>query len=136
MKKQRTNPTVLLVHGAMYTPWIFDRPRERLTVRGIGSHAVQLPSSNPDSGAAEGLTEDVTVVRDPIADIGGPAVLAAHSYVVATEDPALPPAIQWQWAARPGRTVGIPSGHSPHLSHADDVARVLAGAVARTRTRS
>ncbi|KFF98683.1 hypothetical protein IQ62_23205 [Streptomyces scabiei] len=226
------NPTVVLVHGAMHTPWIFAPLRERLTVRGIASHAVQLPSSNSDSAAAQGLTEDVTVVREAIEAIGGPVVLAAHSYggvpatwaaaevdqvaelvyiaafalepgtsmmdwmggvfpptwvrspdgravkagdaeasifsgvdpdlaaeavkrlnwqgmrafteklgaasahiplsyIVATEDPALPPSVQEQWAAHAAHSTQIPSGHSPHLSHTDDVAAVLSEAVAR-----
>ncbi|MEU0673834.1 alpha/beta hydrolase [Streptomyces sp. NPDC006172] len=226
------NPTVVLVHGAMHTPWIFDPLRERLTARGIASRAVQLPSSDPDSAAAQGLTEDVDVVRAEIAAVGGPVVLAAHSYggvpatwaaaeagqvaelvylaafaleagtsmmewmggdfpptwihspdglavkagdaeesifsgvdpaltaqaverlnwqgtrafteklgaaptgvpmsyVVATEDPALPPAVQEEWAARAAHVLRVPSGHSPHLSHTDDVAGLLAEAVAR-----
>ncbi|MFE0523254.1 alpha/beta fold hydrolase [Streptomyces sp. NPDC058954] len=225
-------PTVVLVHGAMHTPWIFEPLRERLTARGIESRAVQLASSNPDSAAAEGLTEDVAVVRGTIEAVGGPVVLAAHSYggvpatwaaaeaervaelvylaafalepgtsmmewmggdfpptwihspdgravkagdaeqsifsgvdpfltaeavkrlnwqgvrafteklaatptdvpltyVVATEDPALPPAVQEQWSAHCARSVRVPSGHSPHLSHADEVAAVLAEAVTR-----
>lgn len=226
------NSTVVLVHGAMHTPWIFDPLRERLTARGITSRAVQLPSSNPDSAAAQGLTEDVAVVRAAIEAVDGPVVLAAHSYggvpatwaaaeedrvaelvyiaafaldagtsmmewmgggfpptwihsadglavkagdveesifsgvdpvltaeavkrlnwqgmraftetlgaapidvpltyVVATEDPALPPAVQEQWAARAAHSLRVPSGHSPHLSHAEDVAALLAEAVAR-----
>ncbi|MFF4490490.1 alpha/beta fold hydrolase [Streptomyces sp. NPDC001544] len=230
------NPTVVLVHGAMHTPWIFEPLRERLTARGIESRAVQLPSSNPDSAATEGLTEDVAAVRDAIDAVGGPVVLAAHSYggvpatwaaaeaervaelvylaafalepgtsmmewmggdypptwihspdgravkagdaeqsifsgvdpaltaeavrrlnwqgtrafteklaaaptevpltyVVATEDPALPPAVQEQWAAHCDHRARVPSGHSPHLSHPDEVAAVLAEAVARAATR-
>jgi pimeloyl-ACP methyl ester carboxylesterase len=226
------NSTVVLVHGAMHTPWIFDPLRERLTARGITSRAVQLPSSNPDSAAAQGLTEDVAVVRAAIEAVDGPVVLAAHSYggvpatwaaaeedrvaelvyiaafaldagtsmtewmgggfpptwihsadglavkagdaeesifsgvdpvltaeavkrlnwqgmraftetlgaaptdvpltyVVATEDPALPPAVQEQWAARAAHSLRVPSGHSPHLSHAEEVAALLAEAVAR-----
>lgn len=226
------NPTVVLVHGAMHTPWIFDPLRERLTARGIASQAVQLPSSNPDSSAAQGLTEDVTVVRAAIEAVGGPVVLAAHSYggvpatwaaaeagqvaqlvhiaafalepgvsmtewmggdfpptwihspdglavkagdveesifsgvdpsltaeavkrlnwqgkrafteklgaapkhvprtyIVATEDPALPPPVQEQWAAQATHSARVASGHSPHLSHTDEVAAVLAEAVAR-----
>jgi pimeloyl-ACP methyl ester carboxylesterase len=229
------NPTVMLVHGAMHTPWIFDPLRERLTARGIASRAVQLPSSNPDSASAQGLAEDVAVVRAAIEAADGPVVLAAHSYggvpatwaaaeadqvvelvylaafaleagtsmlewmgggfpptwihspdglavkagdaeesifsgvdpaltaeavrrlnwqgmrafteklgaaptrvpltyVVATEDPALPPAVQEQWAARTAHSVRVPSGHSPHLSHADEVADVLAKAVDRATT--
>ncbi|MFD5539716.1 alpha/beta fold hydrolase [Streptomyces sp. NPDC127079] len=229
------NPTVVLVHGAMHTPWIFEPLRERLTARGVASRAVQLPSSNPDSAAAQGLTEDVDAVRTAIQASQGPVVLAAHSYggvpatwaaaeadrvaelvylaafalepgssmlewmggdfpptwihspdglavkaedaeqsifsgvdpaltaeavqrlnwqgrrafteklgaapttvpltyVVATEDPALPPAVQEQWAARAAHTLRVPSGHSPHLSHADQVADALAAAVARATT--
>ncbi|MEE1836113.1 alpha/beta hydrolase [Streptomyces sp. SP17KL33] len=229
------NPTVVLVHGAMHTPWIFDPLREGLSARGIASRAVQLPSSNPDSAAAQGLTEDVAEVRAAIRAVDGPVVLAAHSYggvpatwaaaeedrvaelvhiaafalepgtsmmewmggdfpptwnrspdglavkagdaeqsifsgvdpiltaeavkrlnwqgmraftekleagprqvtltyIVATEDPALPPAVQEQWAARATHSVRIPSGHSPHLSHAGAVEIVLAEACARART--
>ncbi|MEU0676957.1 alpha/beta hydrolase [Streptomyces sp. NPDC006172] len=228
------NPTVVLVHGAMHTPWIFDPLRERLTSRGIASRAVQLPSSNPDSAAAQGLTEDVAVVRAEIEAVDGPVVLAAHSYggvpatwaaaeegrvaelvyiaafalepgvsmmewmggdfpptwihspdglavkagdaeqsifsgvepaltaeavkrlnwqglrafteklgaapvgvpltyFVATEDPALPPAVQEQWAARAAHTVRVPSGHSPHLSHTDEITTLLTQAVARAQ---
>ncbi|WP_328930840.1 MULTISPECIES: alpha/beta hydrolase [unclassified Streptomyces] len=226
------NPTVVLVHGAMHTPWIFEPLRERLSTRGIASRAVQLPSSNPDSAAAQGLSEDVEVVRAAVAAVDGPVVLAAHSYggvpatwaaaesdqvtelvyiaafaleagtsmmewmggdfppawnhspdglavkagdaeesifsgvdpvltaeavkrlnwqgmrafteklgaaptevplmyVVATADRALPPGVQEQWAARAAHRVRVPSGHSPHLSHADEVAGFLAKAVSR-----
>ncbi|SEC32968.1 Pimeloyl-ACP methyl ester carboxylesterase [Streptomyces sp. 3213] len=228
------NPTVVLVHGAMHTPWIFEPLRERLTARGIASRAVQLPSSNPDSAATEGLTEDVAVVRTAIQAVDGPVVLAAHSYggvpttwaaaeedriaelvyiaafalepgtsmmewmggnfpptwihspdrlavkagdaeqsifsgvdpaltaeavkrlnwqglrafteklgaaptqvpltyVVATEDPALPPAVQEQWATHAAHNLRIPSGHSPHLSHTDEIATLLTQAVARAQ---
>ncbi|MFC9132049.1 alpha/beta fold hydrolase [Streptomyces sp. NPDC057099] len=226
------NPTVVLVHGAMHTPWIFAPLRERLGARGIASLAVHLPSSDPDSAAAQGLTDDIAVLRAAVEAVDGPVVLAAHSYggvpatwvaaeagqvtglvyiaafaleagtsmlewmggafppawmrspddlavkagdaeesifsgvdptltaeavkrlnwqgmrafteklgavpsdvpltyVVATEDPALPPAVQEQWAARAAHSVRVPSGHSPHLSHADEVADALAEAVAR-----
>ncbi|MEU5595005.1 alpha/beta hydrolase [Streptomyces sp. NPDC020298] len=231
------NPTVVLVHGAMHTPWIFGPLRERLAARGIESRAVQLPSSSPDSAAAQGLTEDVAVVRAAIDSVAGPVVLAAHSYggvpatwaaaeagrvgelvhiaafalvpgtsmmewlggdfppnwihspdglavkagdaeqsifsgvdpglaaeavsrlnwqglrafteklgaaptrlpltyVVATEDPSLPPAVQEQWAAHSAHSARLPSGHSPHLSHPDEVAAVLAEAVARVSARA
>ncbi|MFD7242337.1 alpha/beta fold hydrolase [Streptomyces massasporeus] len=226
------NPTVVLVHGAMHTPWIFDPLREKLSALGITSQAMQLPSSNPDSGAAQGLTEDVAAVCAAVEAVDGPVVLAAHSYggvpatwaaaesdqvaelvhiaafaleagtsmmewmggdfpptwnhspdglavkvgdaeksifsgvdptltaeavkrlnwqgmrafteklgaaptrvpltyVVATEDRALPPAVQEQWAAHAAHSVRVPSGHSPHLSHADELADALAKAVAR-----
>lgn len=215
----------------MHTPWIFHPMRACLADRGIATAAVQLPSSNPDSASARGLAEDAVVVRAAIHAIGGPVILAAHSYggvpaswaaveapvaelvyiaafaldagmsmlewmggefppdwtrspdaravkladperaifsgvdpdlaaeavrrlnwqgldaftdvlpavpvgtpltyVVATEDPALSPEVQEQWAARAEHAVRIPSGHSPHLSHPDRVADVLADAVAR-----
>ncbi|MET9760890.1 hypothetical protein ABZ016_17755 [Streptomyces sp. NPDC006372] len=41
---------------------------------------MQLPSSNPDSAAAQGLTEDVAVVRAAVEAVEGPVVPAAHSY--------------------------------------------------------
>ncbi|WP_461071721.1 hypothetical protein [Streptomyces pseudoechinosporeus] len=51
---------------------------------------------------------------------------------MATEDPALPSAVQEEWAARVAHSVRIPSGHSPHLSHPDQVATVLAEAAVRS----
>jgi pimeloyl-ACP methyl ester carboxylesterase len=53
------------------------------------------------------------------------------TYVVATEDPALPPSVQEEWAAHADYRIRIPSGHSPHLSHPGEVAAVLADASAR-----
>jgi len=48
------------------------------------------------------------------------------SYVVCTEDHALPLALQRSAAARVDRVIDIPSSHSPFLSRPDDVARILA----------
>ena len=224
-------PTILLVHGAMHTPWIFNPLRAQLAVRGVDSHAVQLPSSDRDSAAALGLRDDAATVRAAIEAIDVPVILAAHSYggvpatwaaaetrvahlvyiaafalqpgvsmmqwmgghfppnwhrspdglavkvgdpeqsifsgvdpeltaqavkrlnwegmgaftqrlaaapvntpttyLVATQDPALPPAVQEQWAANATHAARIPSGHSPHLSHPQQVADILAGAAAR-----
>jgi len=225
-----TNPTVLLVHGAMHTPWIFNPLRAQLALRGIDSHTVQLPSSNPDSTATLGLREDASTVRAATEAIDGPVILAAHSYggvpatwsaaetpvahlvyiaafalqpgvsmmewmggdfppnwhhspdglavkvgdaersifsgvdpdltaeavkrlnwegtgafteklaaaptstpttyIVATQDPALPPAVQEQWAAAATYCAHVPSGHSPHLSHSEQVANIIAGVAA------
>lgn len=230
------NPTVLLVHGAMHTPWIFDPLRARLGARGIATAAVQLPSSNPDSASTGGLQDDAATIRSAIEAIETPVVLAPHSYggvpatwaaaqapvaqlvyiaafalpagtsmlewmggqfppdwahspdglavkltdpeqaifsgvepaltaeavkrlnwhglgaftqklptagadaevtyLVATEDPALPPEVQEQWAADAARIARIPSGHSPHLSHPDQVADILSDAVARAAETS
>lgn len=227
-----TTPTVLLVHGAMHTPWIFGPLRAQLTARGLDSRAVQLPSSNADSAAALGLAEDAATVRAAIEAIDAPVVLAAHSYggvpatwaaaetrivhlvyiaafalqpgvsmmewmggdfppnwhrspdglavkagdveqsifsgvdpdltaeavkrlnwegtgaftqqlaaapvrtpttyVVATQDAALPLAVQEQWADTATHTARIRSGHSPHLSHPGQVADVIAAAAAHS----
>jgi pimeloyl-ACP methyl ester carboxylesterase len=75
-----TDPTVLLVHGAMHTPWIFNPLRVQLALHGVNSHALQLPSSNPDSAATRGLHEDASTVRAAIEAIDAPVILAAHSY--------------------------------------------------------
>jgi pimeloyl-ACP methyl ester carboxylesterase len=226
------NTTVVLVHGAMHTPWIWKLVRERLTAQGIVSVAVQLPSSHPDSSAVQDLQADAAVVRAAIEAASGLVVLAAHSYggvpatwvaaettkvteivyeaaflleagqslmewmggsfpdnwelspdgravkvgnveqtifsgvdpvlvaeavkrlnwegveafrqplqaapnetratfIIATEDRALPVPAQEAMAARTTRTIRIASGHSPHLSHPDEVATVLVDAVAR-----
>ncbi len=55
------------------------------------------------------------------------------TYVVVTEDPARHPAVQEQWAVRGAHSLRVPSGHSP-LSHPDEIATVLADAVARATT--
>lgn len=226
------NVTVLLVHGAMETPWIWEPVRERLTARGIASTAVQLPSSHPDSWAVQDLQADAAVVRAAIEAAPGPVVLVANSYggvpatwaaaetvkvteiiyaaafllepghsvlkwlggafpdtwefssdgrgvkfgdvkngifsgvdpilvtealkrlnwesvqalsqplraaptetratyLIATEDRALPVAAQEVMAVRTTRTVRIASGHTPQLSHPDEVVAVVVDAVAR-----
>lgn len=224
-------PTVVLVHGAMHTPWIFTRLRDVLARRGLASLAVQLPSSHPDSAEAGGLVDDLAAVRGAVAEVDGPVVLAAHSYggvpatwaaatepavrglvmiaafalpvgsamldgmggdfppswirspdgravrvgdakesifsgvdpglaaeavarlnwqgvgaftqrlgavpdgsvtttyLVATEDRALPPHVQEEWASRADRRFAVASGHSPHLSHPEQVADAIEATV-------
>ncbi|MFD5912899.1 alpha/beta fold hydrolase [Streptomyces massasporeus] len=63
--------------------------------------------------------------------LGAAPTHVPRTCVVATEDPALPPAVQEEWASHASHSVRIPSGHSPHLSHTGEVAAVLAEAVAR-----
>lgn len=72
--------TIVLVHGAMHTPWVFDPLRAELTERHLESVAIQLPSSDPDSAETGGLSDDVEAIRTAIAEIDGDVVLAAHSY--------------------------------------------------------
>jgi len=220
--------TVILVHGAMHTPWIFGPVQNRLTEAAIASVAVQLPSSNPNPAVCGGLVEDAETVRRAIRAVDGPVVIVAHSYggvpaswaaaaepshvsgivylaafvldagtsmmqwmggafplnwtrspdrlavkagdpeqsifsgvdpilteeavsrlnwqgiraftdelaqtpprglhssyIVATEDQALPPEVQRAWADAASERFDLPSGHSPHLSHPDEVARII-----------
>lgn len=53
------------------------------------------------------------------------------TYVVATEDKALPPEQQRQWADAADAQVSVASGHSPHVSHPDAVADAIAETVRR-----
>jgi pimeloyl-ACP methyl ester carboxylesterase len=53
------------------------------------------------------------------------------TYVVCTDDRALPVALQRSCAARIGEVVELPTSHSPFLSRPDDVARMLAGLASR-----
>jgi pimeloyl-ACP methyl ester carboxylesterase len=53
------------------------------------------------------------------------------TYVVCTDDRAIPVALQRSCAARIGNVVELPTSHSPFLSRPDEVARVLAGLASR-----
>ena len=53
------------------------------------------------------------------------------SYIVCTDDRALPVALQYSAAARVGEVFEMPTSHSPFLSQPDDLARLLAGFTAR-----
>ncbi|MEU1317177.1 alpha/beta hydrolase [Streptomyces tibetensis] len=130
------NPTVVLVHGAMHTPWIVDPLRERLTALGIESLAVQLPSSNPDSAAAQGLTEDVAVLRAAVEAVAGPVVLAAHSYggvpatwIAAESDQVVELVYIAAFALEPGTSMmeGVGGDFPPTWNHSPDGLAVKAG---------
>jgi pimeloyl-ACP methyl ester carboxylesterase len=71
-----------------------------------------------------------------IAGLGGVTRNAAWrekpaTYVVCTDDRALPVPLQRSAAARIGNTVEISASHSPFLSRPDDVARLLVQLSAR-----
>ncbi len=129
------NPTVVLMHGAMHTPWIFEPPIERLAARDIVARAVQLPSSNPDSAAARGLIDDVAVVRAAITSVGGPVVLAAHSYggvpaTWAAEEPAVAELVHLAAFVLPSGTSMLDwmgGGFPPDWTHSPDGRAVKAG---------
>lgn len=62
--------------------------------------------------------------RQPLAAAGWKE--RPSTYVVCTDDRAVPPPLQRTMAARCGRTIELASSHSPFLSHVDDVVAVLA----------
>lgn len=53
------------------------------------------------------------------------------TYIVATDDKALPADQQRQWAADADAQVSVASGHSPHVSHPDVVADAIDDTVRR-----
>ena len=54
------------------------------------------------------------------------------TYVVCTDDRAIPVALQRSCAARIGDVVELPTSHSPFLSRPDELARLLAGLASRS----
>jgi hypothetical protein len=97
--EMNVRPDIVLVHGA----FAFDPVRAKVM------YAVQQPLAT---------FGDV---------MGAPAWKTRPSwYLVATEDQALPPAAQRQFAARMGATtVETPSSHVPMVSHPGDVAQLI-----------
>jgi pimeloyl-ACP methyl ester carboxylesterase len=67
--------------------------------------------------------------------MGTPAWKALPSwYMVATEDEALPPAAERQFAQRMGATtVEVPASHVAMASHPDEVSRLIRDASAAVR---
>ena len=53
------------------------------------------------------------------------------TYIVCTDDRAIPVALQRSCAARVGDVVEMPTSHSPFLSRPDDLATVLGGFLSR-----
>ena len=53
------------------------------------------------------------------------------SYIVCTDDRAIPVPLQRSCAARVGDVIEMPTSHSPFLSRPDDLAKVLGGFLAR-----
>ena len=72
-----STPTVVLVHGAWFGPWAWDRVREHLAAAGVPTETVSLPSVGEGLG---GLTDDVAAVGRVLDGLDGPFVLVGHSY--------------------------------------------------------
>ena len=60
---------------------------------------------------------------------------APSTYIVCTEDRAVPVAVQRRWAAQATRTVELAASHSPALSMPDRVAEIIAETVRRLDPR-
>ncbi|CEO59973.1 hypothetical protein PMG11_04620 [Penicillium brasilianum] len=74
--------TILFIPGAWHLPDVFDDTRAALTVRGIPSAAVALPSIGEEP-PNKGLADDTIAVRNEIerlSDEGKQVVVVAHSY--------------------------------------------------------
>ena len=67
-----------------------------------------------------------------MAQAGAPAAAATQwdrvpaTYVVCSADRTIPPILQRRLAARVGRSVELPTGHSPFLSQPERVVELLA----------
>src|ERR1700744_220461 len=75
-----SRPVLVLVHGGWLGAWSWDEVRQNLISRGWQTHTVDLPSVAERGSPRLGLLEDADVVRQRINEIGGPAVVVAHSY--------------------------------------------------------
>ncbi len=71
--------TAILVHGGWSGAWSWWKLTPLLDERGIGWHAVDLPTSRA-TDATVGPLDDVAHVHDAIDAVGGPVVLLGNSY--------------------------------------------------------
>ena len=80
---------VVLVHGAWHGPWCWERVEALLRVRGIESHAVDLPTCQPERTATT-LHDDAAMLAVALDALDGSAVVVGHSYggMVITEGAA------------------------------------------------
>jgi pimeloyl-ACP methyl ester carboxylesterase len=85
-----SRPTVLLVHGAWFGAWSWEKVQPELLARGWEAQTVDLPSVADRGGPRFGLYEDAERVCQRITEIGGPVVVVGHSYggAVATQGAA------------------------------------------------
>jgi pimeloyl-ACP methyl ester carboxylesterase len=79
-RRMQRAPVVIFVHGAWHGPWVWKAVIERLTVEGIRSVAVDLPSKGFETALLGDLHDDAETVRAAVDAAGGPALVVAHSY--------------------------------------------------------
>jgi pimeloyl-ACP methyl ester carboxylesterase len=124
---------VLFVHGALVrdADWWWHRMPGPLAGHGLRTAAVELPSC---VGRGD-LAADATAVAAAVRAAGEPVTLVGHStYLVCTQDQAIPAETQRAAAVRAERTVEIPTGHHPFLSRPDLFAETLAGTIRTSAT--
>jgi len=84
--------SVVFVHGAWHGAWCFDRVLEGLEERGVEAVTIDLPGHGDSTEPLCDLHDDARAVREAIDRVGGPVVLAGHSFggMVVTEAGAHP----------------------------------------------
>jgi pimeloyl-ACP methyl ester carboxylesterase len=75
-----SRPILLLVHGAWFGAWSWEKVQPELLARGWEAQTVDLPSVADRGGPRFGLYDDAERVRQRITEIGRPVVVVAHSY--------------------------------------------------------
>jgi pimeloyl-ACP methyl ester carboxylesterase len=73
-------PVLLLVHGAWFGAWSWEKVQPELLARGWEAQTIDLPSLAERGGPRFGLYDDAERVRQRITEIDGPVVVVAHSY--------------------------------------------------------
>ena len=79
-REETSRPALLLVHGAWFGPWSWEKVRPELTARGWEVHTVDLPSVADRGGPRFSLHDDAAVVKERIEAISRRVVVVAHSY--------------------------------------------------------
>jgi len=74
---QMSAAPVLLVHGAWAKGWAWGFVQAELEKRGVTSTVIDLPSADPGPST---MADDAAAIRDAIEDLGGNALVVAHSY--------------------------------------------------------
>lgn len=70
--------TLVLVHGALHGPWVWDRVLDDLP--DAPTRVVTLPSVGTDPMALGDMYADAEAVRSAVEAVDGPVVVCAHSY--------------------------------------------------------
>src|SRR5207244_2209251 len=112
---------VVLVHGAWHGAWCWDGVVDALEHNGISVTAVELPLI--------GLDNDVAAARRAITAAEPAWKSVPSTYVVCSNDGALPPEAQRWMAQRAEEVVEWSTDHSPFVTRPDAVAELVASYV-------